>query len=102
MIPLTAELLMGGLERKYAQPSRIDGDVIVVLGGGATSGTPDMDGEGNLSGAAANRLLTAARLYRRPDCLCSSPEVRYIPTAAMKRISPGASCSASGYRRRIY
>ncbi|MNB95205.1 hypothetical protein D3C75_423730 [compost metagenome] len=64
MTPLTAELLMGGLERKYAQPSRIDGDVIVVLGGGATSGTPDIDGEGNLSGAAVNRLLTAARLYR--------------------------------------
>ncbi|WP_342566461.1 YdcF family protein [Paenibacillus sp. FSL R7-0345] len=64
MTPWMSDLLMGSLERKYAQPSQIDGDVIVILGGGATSGTPDIDGEGNISGPAANRLLTAARLYR--------------------------------------
>lgn len=64
MTPLMSSLLMGSLERKYSPPSRINGDVIVVLGGGATSGTPDIDGEGNLYGPAANRLLTAARLYR--------------------------------------
>lgn len=38
--------------------------MIVILGGGATSGTPDLDGQGNMSGPAANRLLAAARLYR--------------------------------------
>lgn len=54
---------MGTLEQQYNQPSRLTGDIIVVLGGGATEGTPDLDGEGNLSGPAANRLLTAARLY---------------------------------------
>ncbi|MDQ0192861.1 YdcF family protein [Paenibacillus wynnii] len=57
-------MLIGNLERKYPQPSVLKGDIIVVLGGGATSGTPDFDGEGNLSGSAANRLLTAVRLYR--------------------------------------
>ncbi|KGE17700.1 YdcF family protein [Paenibacillus wynnii] len=57
-------MLMGSLERKYPQPNALKGDIIVVLGGGATSGTPDLDGEGNLSGSAANRLLTAARLHR--------------------------------------
>ncbi|WP_410514925.1 YdcF family protein [Paenibacillus sp. BR2-3] len=57
-------LLIGRLEQQYAQPDTLKGDMIVVLGGGATQGTPDINGEGNLSGSAANRLLTAARLYQ--------------------------------------
>lgn len=65
MTTLVSDLLIGSLERKYPQPSTVEGDVIVVLGGGATSGTPDLDGQGNLSGPAANRLLAAARLYRQ-------------------------------------
>ncbi|WP_340024015.1 YdcF family protein [Paenibacillus sp. FSL K6-1096] len=64
MTPVVSDLLIGSLERKYAQPSAPEGDVIVVLGGGATSGTPDLDGQGNMSGPASNRLLAAARLYR--------------------------------------
>lgn len=64
MTNLVSDTLIGSLERKYDQPARIEGDVIVVLGGGASSGTPDLDGEGNMYGHAANRLLTAARLYR--------------------------------------
>lgn len=65
MTPLIGDLLIGSLERQYEQPQKTPGDVIVVLGGGASSGTPDMDGEGNLYGSAANRLLTAVRLYRQ-------------------------------------
>ncbi|MNI22779.1 hypothetical protein D3C73_763420 [compost metagenome] len=65
MTPLISKLLMGGLEYQYDKPELLQGDVIVVLGGGATSGTPDIDGEGNLYGSAANRLLTAVRLYRQ-------------------------------------
>lgn len=65
MTPLIGNLLMTGLERQYDKPELIQGDVIVVLGGGATSGTPDIDGEGNMYGSAANRLLTAVRLYRQ-------------------------------------
>lgn len=64
MIPLVSDSLIGSLERKYSQPATLQGDVIVVLGGGASSGTPDIDGEGNLYGSAANRLLTATRLHQ--------------------------------------
>ncbi|WP_238653692.1 YdcF family protein [Paenibacillus piscarius] len=64
MTPVVSDMLIGSLERKYPQPAAAEGDVIVVLGGGATSGTPDLDGQGNMSGPAANRLLAAARLYR--------------------------------------
>ncbi|MBO5516318.1 MAG: YdcF family protein, partial [Schwartzia sp.] len=39
--------------------------VIVLLGGGATKGTPDMDGAGGLSEGSATRLLAAARLYHK-------------------------------------
>ncbi|MBB6635994.1 YdcF family protein [Cohnella thailandensis] len=61
---LVSGALIGALERTYVQPSDPQGDVIVVLGGGATRATPDLDGQGNLSGGAANRLLAAARLHR--------------------------------------
>lgn len=64
MTPLVSDALIGGLERKYPQPDTLQGDVIVVLGGGASSGTPDIDGEGNLYGSAANRLITAVRLHK--------------------------------------
>ncbi|MFD2334389.1 YdcF family protein [Cohnella sp. GCM10020058] len=64
VIPITSRLLIGALERQYDQPSTVQGDVIVVLGGGASRGTPDLGGEGNLFGGAANRLLTAVRLHR--------------------------------------
>ncbi|KWX88306.1 hypothetical protein AMQ83_07625, partial [Paenibacillus riograndensis] len=65
MTPWVSNLLMGGLERQYGKPELLRGDVLVVLGGGAGSGTPDIDGEGNLFGSAANRLLTTVRLYRQ-------------------------------------
>ncbi|WP_445506086.1 YdcF family protein [Niallia sp. 03190] len=63
-IPLTGDLLIRSLEKKYEQPSEMNGDVIIMLGAGAVSGTPDMDGIGQLSGSAANRLITTARLYQ--------------------------------------
>ncbi len=65
MTPLVSDAFIGSLEHQYTPPTTIQSDVIVVLGGGATSGTPDIDGEGNLSGAAGNRLITAVRLYRQ-------------------------------------
>ncbi|AIQ13730.1 YdcF family protein [Paenibacillus durus] len=63
-VPLIANPLMRSLESRYAQPERVQGDCLVVLGGGATTGTPDIDGEGSLGGSAANRLVTAVRLHR--------------------------------------
>ncbi|MCL1632905.1 YdcF family protein [Sporolactobacillus sp. CPB3-1] len=64
-IPLTGILLVHPLEYRYEPPADPRGDVIVMLGGGATLGTPDMNGSGQLSGNAANRLLTVFRLYRQ-------------------------------------
>ncbi|HWO98127.1 MAG TPA: YdcF family protein [Bacillus sp. (in: firmicutes)] len=61
--PYVGDRLIHSLEARYEPPEVVKGDVIVMLGGGATSDTPDITGEGHLSGSAANRLLTAARLY---------------------------------------
>ena len=52
-------------EARYNPPENPSGDVIIMLGGGATLDTPDIDGLGNLGGNAANRLLTTARLQRQ-------------------------------------
>jgi uncharacterized SAM-binding protein YcdF (DUF218 family) len=52
------------LEKKYHQPKIVKGDVIVMLGAGATGDTNDVDGRGELKGFGANRLITTARLYK--------------------------------------
>ena len=62
---VVASALMRNLEAAYLPPENPSGDVIVVLGGGATQDTPDMDGQGGLTDGAASRLLAAARLYHR-------------------------------------
>lgn len=56
--------LIRTLEEQYSPPQTLQGDVIIMLGGGAVAGTPDLNGSGGLSGSAANRLLTTARLQR--------------------------------------
>ncbi|MFC3884654.1 YdcF family protein [Bacillus songklensis] len=66
-IPYVGDRLIHSLEKRYEPPHELYGDVIVMLGGGATSDTPDITGPGHLSGSAANRLLTAARLYRETE-----------------------------------
>lgn len=63
MTPLVSNSLIGSLEKQYTPPDHPYGDVIVVLGSGASTGTPDIDGKGNMYGPAANRLLTAVRLH---------------------------------------
>ena len=60
----TAQLLTHGLESRYTQQSAVKADVIAVLGGGAVSGVPDVDGEGALAAAGMNRLATGMRLQR--------------------------------------
>lgn len=62
-IPLVGDWLLRSLESRYQPPAAVSGDVIVVLGGGATADTPNVHGKGHLMGSAANRLLTAAQLY---------------------------------------
>ena len=64
---LVAEKLMGWLEEIYTPPAQIEtsgADVIVLLGGGAISQVPDVDGVGALCASPANRLLTAVRLQK--------------------------------------
>lgn len=64
-IGLVSGLLVHSLESRYAPPERVEGDVIIVLGGGATLDTPNLTGRGHLYGAAANRLFTGLQLYHR-------------------------------------
>ena len=56
---------MGWLESAYQPPEQASGDVIIMLGGGAYSDTPDVDGTGTLCACPASRLLTAVRLQRQ-------------------------------------
>ena len=58
------EGLIRSLESRYHPPLKLNGDVLVVLGGGSTYDTPNIHGAGHLSGNAANRLLTCVQLYR--------------------------------------
>lgn len=60
----TAQLLTHGLESSYTQQSAVKADVIAILGGGAVSGVPDIEGEGALAAAGMNRLATGMRLQR--------------------------------------
>lgn len=63
--PYLSAALMRHLEAAYPLPEHPSGDVIVLLGGGAMKGTPDMDGDGGLTEGSSTRLLAAARLYHR-------------------------------------
>lgn len=63
----TAEYFMGRLESVWEPPQHPQGDVIIMLGGGAMPDSPDVDGTGALCASPANRLLTAVRLQRRLD-----------------------------------
>ena len=67
---LVAEKFMGWLEKMYMPPAQVEtsgADVIVLLGGGAISQVPDVDGVGALCASPANRLLTAVRLQKILD-----------------------------------
>ena len=64
MVP-TAVLLTRGLETRYPLPDRIEGDVIIVLGGGYYDQADDLTGTGFPAGDMAGRLITVARLQRR-------------------------------------
>jgi len=58
-------MLMRSLESQYELPVEPFGDVVIILGGGATSDTPDVGGLGHLSGSAANRVLAGVVLQRK-------------------------------------
>ena len=60
-----AEKSLGILESAYSPPENPQGDVIIMLGGGAMPDSPDVDGTGALCSAPANRLLTVVRLQKK-------------------------------------
>ena len=60
-----ADSLMGSLERTYEVPAHPQGDIIVMLGGGAIADVRDVDGTGMLAQSPSSRLLAALRLHRR-------------------------------------
>ena len=62
---LVAGFLMGSLEESVKPPENIEGDVIIMLGGGAFGDVYDINGEGSLTAAPSARLLTALRLYHK-------------------------------------
>ncbi len=67
---LVAEKFMGWLEERHTPPAQVENsgaDIIVLLGGGAISQVPDVDGVGALCASPANRLLTAVRLQKMLD-----------------------------------
>lgn len=66
-VPVVGDSLIRSLESRYSPPQEVEGDVIIMLGGGAVADTPNINGVGHLSGFAANRLLTCAQLYHKLD-----------------------------------
>lgn len=62
---LVADWLMKDLENVYDQPVNPQGDVIIMLGGGATPDTPNQGETGNLCSMPAARLLTATELQHK-------------------------------------
>jgi Uncharacterized conserved protein len=71
--------LIHTLEQYYQPPAAVHGDIIVMLGGGATLDTPNLYNKGHLYGPAANRLLTCIQLYRKihvPILICGGQVYR--------------------------
>ena len=62
---MVADFFLSRLEAAYEPPADPQGDVIIMLGGGATQDTPDVDGQGELCSSPANRLLTTVRLQKK-------------------------------------
>jgi uncharacterized SAM-binding protein YcdF (DUF218 family) len=60
-----ASFLMRGLESDYAIPDPVQGDVILLLGGGIHAGVADMSGIGRPTDVMNTRVITAVRLYER-------------------------------------
>jgi uncharacterized SAM-binding protein YcdF (DUF218 family) len=81
----TAVLLTRGLETRYPLPDPIDGDVIILLGGGYFDRAVDLTGTGFPAGDMAGRLITAARLQGRlrlPLILSSGQVSRHTQAGA--------------------
>jgi uncharacterized SAM-binding protein YcdF (DUF218 family) len=61
----TSTKLMSVLEKRVSIPSRLQGDVIVLLGGGIHQDVADLTGTGSPSDEMSGRIITAARAQRK-------------------------------------
>jgi len=64
IVPVT-NWLMQGLESEFSFPANPSGDVIILLGGGAINGVPDINGQAAPTYTSLNRIVAAVRLYQR-------------------------------------
>lgn len=64
-IPAVGEAAMRSLESRYTPPAAPEGDVYLMLTGGAVADVPDPDGAGQLNGGTLSRVVAVAELYRR-------------------------------------
>ena len=62
-----AHLLAHSLEKRYPVPEKVQGDVIILLGGGINDRVTDMTGVGTPSDGVLARIVTAVRLQKRLD-----------------------------------
>ena len=86
---------------EYAQPfpKQIDGELVVMLGGGSIADTPDFGGSGTLGGGSSARLIAAVRAARSTDAalLITSGAVLGVPSAecdTVKRYARGMGIPA--------
>jgi uncharacterized SAM-binding protein YcdF (DUF218 family) len=63
-VPWLSDRLVRSLEQQYVPPSTLQGDIIVVLGGGVTPDTTGVSGIGQPSTETASRMITAVELYQ--------------------------------------
>ena len=66
-VPPVADTLMRGLESGIRLPETIQGDVILLLGGGLVNGVPDLSGSGRPTDGMLARIVAAVRLQKRLD-----------------------------------
>ncbi|MFD0692489.1 YdcF family protein [Paenibacillus sp. GCM10027628] len=66
-MPYIANAFLQSIEQRYTPPEQVNGDVLVMLTGGAIADNPDplTHGEGYLNPGTAARVLTVAELYRQ-------------------------------------
>ncbi|MBI4689336.1 MAG: YdcF family protein [Nitrospirae bacterium] len=84
-MPLVSVFLLRGLEQKYQIPQNLDGDVIVLLGGGSYLKSQDISGIGTPAGNTLERIVTAVRLQKKLDLpiIVSSGKVfEHVPSEA--------------------
>ena len=96
----TADLLMSGLEADFSVPKELHADAIIMLGGAAYRNVPDLSGKGAPGEGTMERLVTAARLYRRMGVPIIVSGGRVFAQAPRSLSWPNAFWSIWAFRQR--